>query len=398
MAFRPYYIAREWIKEGHSVTIVGASFSHLRIIQPNLCYNYQIENFDGIKYIWLKTPSYKSNYKRILNILAFILRLSHYANKILREAIPDIVIASSTYPLDIYTAHRIAVKTKARLCFEVHDLWPLSPMVIGGYSRWHPFIMIMQLAENYAYKRSDIVISLLDKALPHMVKHGLKPEKFIVIPNGYFAEEWNNNNEELPSEHRLLFSKFRNENRTIVGYAGGHSPSNALDTLLNAAKLLNKRPDIVFVLVGEGPSKNELIQEANSADQKNVHFLPSVTKRAIPDLIKRFDIAYMGGVKSILHKYGTSYNKMTDYMLSARPIIFAVDEPDSLIERLGCGITVPAERPDRVSDAVERIITYSASERMEMGLRGKAYVEKELKYEILSKKMLNYISCLENKP
>ena len=35
MAFRPHYLAKEWKKMGHNVTIVGASYSHLRKKQPS---------------------------------------------------------------------------------------------------------------------------------------------------------------------------------------------------------------------------------------------------------------------------------------------------------------------------------------------------------------------------
>ena len=34
MEFRPYYMAKEWVKAGHQVLIVGGSFSHLRKVQP----------------------------------------------------------------------------------------------------------------------------------------------------------------------------------------------------------------------------------------------------------------------------------------------------------------------------------------------------------------------------
>ena len=36
MEFRSYYMAREWVKMGHRVMVVGASFSHLRGKQPTV--------------------------------------------------------------------------------------------------------------------------------------------------------------------------------------------------------------------------------------------------------------------------------------------------------------------------------------------------------------------------
>lgn len=391
MVFRPFYMAREWIKQGHRVTIVGAAFSHLRKFQPIVNTGFNINFIDGIKFIWLKTPEYNSSFRRILNILTFLFRLYYYTKLIIKESKPDVVIVSSTYCLDIYSSHRIAKITGARLCFEVRDLWPLSPMEIGGYSKWNPFIMIIQMAENYAYKNSDVVISLLDKSFQYMQKHGLKAEKFKVVPNGFCSDEWDNNNEIIPTEHDKLISQLKKEQKIIVGYAGSFNPSNSLSSLLNAAKLLEGRPELVFILVGNGPIKEELIQISDSKDQKNIYFLPPVSKMAIPDLIRRFDIAYMGGVKSILHKYGTSYNKMTDYMLSAKPIVFESDEPNSLVEKLSCGITVPANMPQQAAEAINNLAGLTASERLEMGLKGKKYVELELEYSGLSKKMLNYI-------
>ena len=61
MEYRACYLAREWVNLGHRVTIVAASFSHLRIDQPHVSARFVAENIDGIRYVWLKTPSYRGN-------------------------------------------------------------------------------------------------------------------------------------------------------------------------------------------------------------------------------------------------------------------------------------------------------------------------------------------------
>lgn len=58
-------------------------------------------------------------------------------------------------------------------------------------SKYHPFIVLLQMAENYAYKKVDKVISMLPRAEQHMLEHGLAHNKFEYVPNGIDIEEAN---------------------------------------------------------------------------------------------------------------------------------------------------------------------------------------------------------------
>ena len=388
---RPYYLAKEWVKMGHQVTLVGASFSHLRIQQPVVTTNkdFEEETVEGINYIWIKTPAYESTFARIQNIFVFVCKLWKYSRKISEFVKPDLVVASSTYPLDIYPARKIAETAGAKLCYEVHDLWPLSPKLIGGYSSWHPFIIVMQLAENYAYKHVDKVISLLWNSEQHMREHGLAEGKFKCIPNGYCKEDWENLNlkEEIPQTHKLLFKQL--ENKIIVGFAGGFAASGSLDTLVKAAALLKEHDNLAFVLVGKGPEQEYLEKLVKERSLANTFFLPAVKKIQIPRIVAYFDVAFIGGIHSFLHKYGTSANKLTDYMLSAKPIIQAIDEPNSVIERVKCGICVEAENERLVADAILELTGMTREKREKMGEGGRKYALENLEWGILAKQFLD---------
>lgn len=388
MEYRPYYLAKEWVKMGHTVYLVGATYSHLRLKNPQVSRDLTVENREGINYIWVKTPAYVGSMKRIVNMATFVGKLECYAKKLAKMCAPDLVIASSTYPIDIYPARKISKLTGAKLCYEVHDLWPLSPMLIGGYSPKHPFIRVMQKGEDDCYKYSDKVISLLWNSEEHMREHGLAPGKFACVPNGFSKDEWSEEaaNQPLPEEHQKAFDGLKG--KVIVGFAGGFAASGALDTLINAAAILKDRNDIHFVLVGKGPEKEHIEQMVASKALTNVTILPAVAKKLIPAINVRFDIAYMGGVHSILHKYGTSYNKMTDFMLSGKPIIQAVDEPGCVAERVGCGIQVEAEQPQLVADAVVKLVSMPVEERIAMGTKGNAYAKKNLEWGTLASDFL----------
>lgn len=391
MEYRPYYLAKEWVKAGHRVTVLASSFSHLRIKQVEVKKDLDIIDIEGIQYLFLKTNSYKSSgMLRIFNILCFVIKSYLYQKKISKLSNPDVVITSSTYPLDIYPAKKIAHKNKAKLIYELHDLWPLSPMLIGGYSKNHPFIKMMQIAENYTCKNVDGCISLLHNAEKHLIEHGLKKDSFVCIPNGYNQELWEQNIEIIPIQHKKAIEKLKKENKFLIGYAGGHSLSNALNTFIDVA-LRTQEKDIHFVFVGNGPEKDKLMERAENSN--NILFLPSINKEAIPDLLSYMDVLYAGGISSILHFYGTAFNKITDYMLAAKPIIFAVDEPNSIIERTLSGIQIKAENASELEHAIKIMYQMSPKQRIQMGQSGKAYAEKELNYRTLAEKFIEAIDA-----
>ena len=391
MEYRPYYLAREWVKEGHRVTIIAASFSHLRTNNPVLERGVTEESIDGIRYIWLKTPIYHGNgIGRIFNMLHFVIRLRTCIKTIMAHERIDAVIASSTYPLDIYPARLIQKKQKARLIFEVHDLWPLSPMELGNIPAWHPYIMLMQKAENYAYRYCDHVVSILPCAEAHMLKHGLKPNKFTAITNGIYSDEWQMYHGDLPDEHTNLFLQLKKNKRIIIGYAGAHGIANSLDTLLEAVTLF-RGTDFYFVLVGQGQEKERLQEYAEKYNLENVTFLPPVIKPQIPALLQFFDICYIGLQREPLFRFGISPNKLMDYMMAAKPIIYAIEAGNDPVKEAGCGISVAPEDPQAIADAIQSLAGMSEAEREAMGQRGKEYVMKHHDYKILAKQFLKVL-------
>jgi hypothetical protein len=278
MEYRPFYLAREWVNLGHRVTIVGASFSHLRISQPHLDGDIAEEDIDGIRYVWLKTPEYAGNgLRRAWNMLAFVRQLMRYQKKVVGTQRPDAVIASSPHPFVIFPARCIASKYGAKLIFEVRDLWPLTLIELNGMSQWHPFIQSLQYTENYAYRHADRVVCTLPKADVYMQSHGMEADKFAYIGNGVSLEEWGETGYPLPNEHAAVLNRLTKEGRSIVGYVGGHQPSNALGAVVKAAELLRDVP-VTFMLVGHGSEKAHLQQIAKERRVDNVLFLPSVPK------------------------------------------------------------------------------------------------------------------------
>lgn len=384
MEFRPYYLSHEWVEMGNEVRIIAGDYSHLRRENPTVKSDFQHELIDGVNYYWLKTGKYNGNgVKRALSMLRYVSKLFLSAKKIAKWK-PDVVIASSTYPLDTYAAQRIAKLVGAKYIHEVHDMWPATLYEVGGMSKRHPFVILMQIAENSAYKHCDKLVSLLPYAKEYMVKHGLSPEKFVNIQNGVVEEEWKSDIK-IPEEHERFFEKIKD--KFVVGYFGGHALSNALDLLLDtAAKMKNK--EIVFVLVGEGIEKERLMERARNEKIENVVFLSSVEKKAIPDLVQHFDCSIMLGKQSPLYKYGLCLNKMFDSMMAGKPVVCGIDAPDTLIDIYRCGISVNPSNINNIVEAITDICEMTEAQRVCMGERGRQAVLQHFTYKKLAKQFL----------
>jgi glycosyltransferase involved in cell wall biosynthesis len=387
MAFRPYYLAHEWTRLGHSVTITGGTYSHIRKAQPLP----GEEEYNGIRYIWIKTRRYEGNGPgRVFSMLQFVSGLWLRARAISFKCKPDVVIASSTYPLDIYPARRIAHLSGAKLCFELHDLWPLSPLELGGYSPSHPFIRIMQKAEDYYCKHADKVISILPLTRGYLEGRGLDARKFYYVPNGIALEDWEDYKPvDMAVKDRII--QLRDKYDLLIAYAGAHGIANALNTLLDAAGRLSG-DKVGVVLVGPGPEKDWLKKYALEKKINNVYFFDPIPKNEIPSLLELFDALYIGLRKESLFRFGISPNKIFDYMMASKPIIQAIDAGNNLVQEANCGVYAEAENVDDIVKAVLQLKSFTREERDKLGQNGREYVLKNHTYPVLAKKFLDAIS------
>ena len=394
MEFRPYYFAREWVKMGHKVDIIAADYSHLRRKNPEVEKDFQTEVIDGINYHWIKTNTYEGNgVSRAITMAQFVGKLWLNAKKIVREFEPDAVICSSTYPIDTFVGQRIRKisKKKVKLVHEVHDMWPATLIELGGMSKYHPFVVVMQIGENSAYKNSDHVISLAQYTEPYMREHGLKEGRFTCIPLGIDLNEWEDS-KLLTKLHQETLKKLKEDGKFIVGYFGGHAMSNALGFLIDAAQIINQQNEnIHFVLVGSGVEKDKLIERTQNEKISNVTFLPPVSKKEIPNLTEMFDCIYMGTYKNNLYRFGMCLNKMIDSMMAAKPLVCSITAPPTWAEQCQCGIIIESEDVKMIVEAIYTLYEKSYEERCEMGQRGKGYAEQNFDVSILATKVIEII-------
>jgi glycosyltransferase involved in cell wall biosynthesis len=327
---RHYDLARELVSRGHRVFIFATSFHHQlhreTRLQPGE--RWKIENVDGVKFVWIRTPSYQRNdWRRVQNMVVFAFRAWWLGRKLPKLAPevgkPDVVIGSSPHLLTPLAAYWVAQHYGVPFVMEVRDLWPQTIIDMGELSAHHPITKALQVLERFLYYRAKKIITLLAQADKYISACGIPQEKIVWIPNG------------------VDFSRFEglepcvaSENGLKVIYLGAHGKANALDIVIQAAKILQDQGyrQIRFILVGDGPEKPKLIRLGQALGLANVEFREPVPKTEIPRVLGEADafIVQLGG--SEVYRWGISSNKLFDFMAAGRPVFSSAEAPLNPVE------------------------------------------------------------------
>jgi glycosyltransferase involved in cell wall biosynthesis len=389
---RTLYLAREWTKLGHEVTIVSALNSHAFYKYPKFSGSRFVQLEKGIQYVMLKTPKSEGNgIDRFVNILTFTLQLWRWQKWFAESFKPDVVIVGSAHTLDSFPAVRLARQCGALFVREVRDLWPLTLTDLGGYSKWHPVVLFFRSAENFSYRNADLIVTTLSNSLEYMQAHGLENGKWAYVPQG--VDLSTDEEGELPEIHNELLDRLNEKGMFILGYAGSIGLANCLDTLIESAKVLLDMP-VAFVLIGHGLEKDKLQKRAIQLGLKNVYFLPQIPRNCIPGFLSKVSATFISWKRKPLYRYGISPNKLMTYMLAGKPVIHAVQASNDIVATTGCGISVPPENPAAVADAIRNMMSMTPHALVEMGNRGREYVKRYRDYGMLA---VQFLTAIEEK-
>ncbi len=382
---RHFDIGKELVKRGYGVTIFASSFHHqlhkeTRLQKREL---WKIEDIDGIKFVWIKTSRYKrNNWKRILSMMSYMIKSYMLGRRItgVNTSIskPDLIIGSSVHLLAVLSAYYVAKYYRAKFIMEVRDLWPQTIIDIGQMREYNPFIKILQALEKFLYRRAEKIITLLPLANKYISSYGIDEKKITWIPNGVDLARF-----EDISEVKKNNAQFK------VMYLGTHGRVDALDVLLDAAKIIqnNRYDNIQFILKGDGTEKQNLISYKNKLALRNTEFRDPVKKASVNKTLKEADVLVSLLKDLTLYKYGASKNKEFDYMASGKPIILAAKPANNIVEEAGCGITVPPENPEALAKAIIELYHLPKEKRKEVGEKGREYVEKYHNIAVLADKL-----------
>lgn len=375
---RSFHLAKNLSIQGYDVKIIANSYFHKFKSVPlvnDIVTNQEIES---VKYTWIKSIKYQGRgFKQIINQFIFAFRILKNYKKIFYPD-TDIIIYSSPTPFAIISTSIISRRLKSKLIFEIRDLWPLVIKEIGNYSAINPLIILLEILSRFSYRSSDHIVSVKQGDLDFINNHYKIPrQKMSYIPNGY---DLNNSYSESLS---INLDKQIPKDKFIIGYVGSISAAYSIDQLVQAAKII-KNNNIHIVIVGDGPLLKNLEVYVSENRIENVSLLGRVESNKIPNMIKLFDVGFVGYKKANWLKHGVSSNKIYDYMAQKKPILAALESNYNPIMMANCGFSVTPEHPNEIASSIQSIYTLSQSQRIQYGKNGYDYLKKYHSYEIIA--------------
>ena len=307
-------LAREFRSSGRNPVVIASDSNHLASY-PEFGSTYTRESIGGCETWWIRTLRYTRtvSIRRVLSWLDFELKLLLMPKKRLPE--PDVIIVSSLSLLTILNGIRLRRRYGCKLVFEIRDIWPLTLVEEGGYRSSNPLVRLLGWIERRGYRKADIVVGTMPNLSSHVRSVAGEGICCDCVPFGFDPATYE---DEEPLAADYPFPALP-DNRLVIGYAGSIGVANALDTIIDCARQIAGDERFFFVFLGGGDLRERYARETQ--DLENVVFLPKVRREQVRVVLRRCDLLYFAVHDSPVWDYGMSLNKLTDYMLAAKPVL-----------------------------------------------------------------------------
>jgi colanic acid biosynthesis glycosyl transferase WcaI len=273
----------------------------------------------------------------------------------------DVLITESP-PLTLgATGFALSRVKRARWVFNVSDLWPDTAVVLGALrDGW--LTRLAYRFEAFCYRhawrvsgQSQEIILSINRRFPSV--------HTIPFFNGV-------NTERFSPDHRseTVWRERIGGGGKIALYAGLHGVCQGLEQVLEAAERVQDA-DLHIVLVGDGPEKEALKDDARRRGLRNVTFLDPQPKEAMPALLASADIAVVS-LKTRIP--GAVPSKLYEAMASGLPVVLVAEgEPAEILRSAQAGVVVKPGDVGGLAQAL-RQLAGSDGERARLGAAGKA--------------------------
>jgi glycosyltransferase involved in cell wall biosynthesis len=379
--------ARQWVTDGHEVTVITGVPNHpTGRLFPGYANRWlQEEQVDGIRVLrtWMYLTPNKGFVRRIVNYVLFMVTATLAS---FRAGSPDLVVATSPQ-FFCGLAGMIVSRIKRRpFVLEVRDLWPDSIVQLGQL-RSPRIIRALEAIETLLYRSAAGIVVNTSAFREHIEARGVDPERIELVYNGIDPVLFHPRkpDAELLREHAL-------ENRFVVTYIGTLGLAHGLHTILEAAAGLRDSPRIQFVLIGDGAERDRLEQEIHEQGLDNVKLLGLRPRAEMPAWIASSDLLLVT-LRDLPVFRTVIPSKLFEFLAQERPVVLAAPNGEirSLVEEVDVGLVIEPEQPEALAQAVKRAMD-EPEEAVARARRGLEWIRAGFQRDALARRMAAFMA------
>lgn len=375
--FKGLVFARELVRQGFEVEVVTGfpNYPGGRVYPDYKIKLLQREVIDGVQVT--RVPLYpnhgQSAIKRVLNYVSFSASALLYGLFVAKRAN---VIYAYHPPLTVgLTASLIRLFRRVPVVYDIQDMWPDTLRATGMINNPRALNAVEAVCQ-WVYRRVDHIVVLSPGFKRLLVQRGVPDAKVDVIYN--WADEAG-----LASPQGQLPTNFPGSDQFSIIFAGNMGKAQALDTVLDAAALLQARGSrVCFVMLGGGVEVSRLKFRAVELKLFNIIFLPPVPMAEVGTLLQAADALLVHLRKDPLFEI-TIPSKTQAYMAVGKPLLMAVDgDAADLVLQSGGGVVAESENAEALASTAEGLAALAPEQLHAMGQCAKRYYQEHLALQV----------------
>lgn len=318
-----------------------------------------------------------------LNYLSFVLSGMVFAPWMLRRKKFDVIFIYAPSPiLQAIPAICLGWLKGCPVVLWVQDLWPES-LSATGHVRNRLVLELVKWLVRFIYRHIDLLL-VQSKAFEAPVRALASRTPVVYHPNSVDEVFTISVIDEAPAIKGL------GEGFSVM-FAGNIGTAQAVGVLVDAASLLKEHPDINFVVVGDGSSREWMLKEIRKRGLTNLHVPGRFPVESMPGFMQKASALIVTLADHAVFA-ATVPNKVQAYLAAGRPIIACLNgEGARLVVEAGAGLATPAEDARALADAIMLLHDLSPSERKIMGDNGRRYYQEHFDHEQLVDRLIEHL-------
>lgn len=303
-----------------------------------------VHNDVTIRRVWNTRLPKTSLVGRSVNLLSYLAMATLTALTAKRQ---HVVVVETDPPLLCLVGALLKKRFGCKLVIYLQDIHPdlgvaLGKLRDGLTTRWLRRLFFA------AYRRADRVVVLSDDMRNVLIESDLDPARIEMIPN------WVDTDKVTPVKTNNAFRRQLGvDNKFVVMYSGNLGLCQGLDNVLLAAQLIKDRDNIEFVFVGDGVSKQHLLDTAIQHKLTNVRFVDYQPASRLSESLSAADL-HLVPIDPRVSRF-LMPSKLYGVLASGTPLIAVAPETSDLaqmVESERVGLAVEPNDPHALAEKI----------------------------------------------